>query len=133
MLKEMFVGTCGLVMGTASQAFIQVPVLGFLIGNFIGSAMGAFAYNAGYSTAMSFCVDTGFTMFGLVDQNYELPEDVLKEIGLDIFEYEEFDYERFEHEKFEFSRFEAERFDADVMDITFLRRGVIGVSQVGYT
>ncbi|MBO4636043.1 MAG: hypothetical protein J5685_02745 [Clostridiales bacterium] len=94
--------------------------------------MGAFAYNVGYSKAMSFCVDTGFTMFGLVDQNYELPEDILKEIGIDIFEYEEFDYERFEHEKFEFSRLESERFNEEVIDITFIRRGVIGISQIGY-
>ena len=103
-----------------------------MIGSFIGSAIGSVAYEAGYSATMSFCIDTGFTLFGLVDQNYKLPKDVMQEIGIEVFDYETFDYEEFERPEFEYDIFEPDRFEADKADITFIRRGVIGVSQIGY-
>ena len=132
LIKEMFTTTCALAMGTVSQALIEVPVLGFMIGSFVGSLAGSFIYHIGYSTAISFCVDTGFTMFGLVDQNYELPEDVMREIGIDVFDYEKFDYAKVELQKFEYNKFQVASFRADSLDIHFLRRGVIGISQIGY-
>ena len=81
---------------------------------------------------MSFCVETGFTMFGLVDQNYELPDDVLKEIGVEVFEYDRFEIERFDASTFEFARMDVDRFEPVRLKMTFLRRGVIGINSVGY-
>lgn len=49
---------------------------------------------------MSFCIDTGFTMFGLVKQDYTLPEDVLEYIGIDVFQYEKFLPKQFQKENF---------------------------------
>lgn len=60
--------------------FIEMSVLGFMLGSFVGSVVGSFAYNVGHNVFMSFCVDTGFTMFGLVDQNYELPDEVMEAV-----------------------------------------------------
>ena len=71
-------------------------------------------------------------MFGLVDQNYELPEEVIKEIGVYVFDYETFRPDSFAVDTFDFDSFEIDTFDHDGLDITFLRRGVIGVSKVGY-
>ena len=31
-------------------------------------------------------------MFGIVNQDYSMPEHVMEEIGVDVFEYEKFDY-----------------------------------------
>lgn len=90
LIRELIVSSSALVVGTVVQAFIEIPVVGFMIGSFIGSAIGAFAYNCGYSAVMSFCVETGFTMFGLVKQDYTLPEDILENIGVDVFKYEKF-------------------------------------------
>ena len=132
LVREMFVGTCGLVAGAVSQCFIELPVFGFLIGNFIGTTIGSFTYNISYSATMAFCVDTGFTMFGLVDQKYELPKDVLQEIGIEVFDYQSVDYGKYDYDSFDYDRFEPDRFEPDVVDITFIRRGVIGVSQIGY-
>lgn len=132
LVRDLFVGTCGVVLGAVAQYFISLPVLGYMLGSFVGSTIGSFVYQIGYSATISFCIDTGFTAFGLVDQNYKLPDDVMQDIGIEVFEYENFDYERFEYDKFEFDRFEPDRFEVDTVDITFLRRGVIGVSQIGY-
>lgn len=132
LIRGMFTSTCSLALGAVSQSFIEIPVLGYMIGSFVGSLVGSFSYSVAYKPAISFCVDTGFTMFGLVDQDYKLPEDVMKDIGISVFDYDQFDYEKTEPEKFEFNRFEAEQFKPEKIDMTFLRRGVIGVNAVGF-
>ena len=132
LIKEMFVTTCALSMGAASQSLIEIPVLGYMIGSFVGSIAGSVIYSSIYNPVLSFCVDSGFTLFGLVDQDYELPEEVLKEIGIEIFEYEKFEYEPFEYEPFEYEKFEYEQFEYEKLHTIFLRRGVIGVNCIGY-
>ena len=71
-------------------------------------------------------------MFGLVEQDYTLPKEVLEEIGIETFDYETFEAESFEPETFEPKTFSVDTFEPDTLDITFLRRGVLGVSKVGY-
>ena len=82
--------------------------------------------------ALALCVDTGFTFFGLVEQDYTLPADVLKEIGIEVFDYEKYDYSQFEYDRIDIPRFNVEHFETDRFDVVFLRRGVIGFSKVGY-
>ena len=132
LVREMFISTCSLIGGGISQAFIEVPVLGYMIGSFVGSVVGSFTYNVGYKAVLSFCVDSGFTMFGLVEQDYTLPKEVIEQMGIETFDYEIFEYEIFEPEEFSFDTFEPDTFEPENLDITFLRRGVIGVSKVGY-
>ena len=103
-----------------------------MIGNFVGSILGAFIYDKVYNVALSFCIDTGFTMFGLVEQNYKLPEYILKEMDFKVFEYEKFKFQKFQPPKFEFEKFEYEKFKYESFKITILRRGVIGISKIGY-
>ena len=132
LIKTMFTSTCALAMGSVTQGFIEIPVLGYMLGSFVGSMVGSFAYSAAYKPAISFCIDTGFTMFGLVNQDYVLPEDVMNEIGIEVFDYEHFDYGKVEPERFEYSSFNADKFEPERIDMTFLRRGVIGISEIGY-
>lgn len=132
MVREMFVTTCSLSLGAVSQAFIEIPIFGFMLGSFVGSIAGSIIYSASYSPVLAFCVDSGFTFFGLVEQNYELPEEVLKEIGIEVFDYEKFDFNSFAVQKFEFGKFETKNFEHQKFKPYFLRRGVIGVDCIGY-
>lgn len=132
LVKDMYISACSLVAGGIGQAMIEVPVVGYMLGSFIGSLIGSFTYNAGYKAALSFCVDSGFTMFGLVEQNYELPKELLREIGIDVFDYETFEFDTFEPDTFAVDSFDFESFVPDSLGITFLRRGVIGVNRIGY-
>ena len=144
LIKEMFITTCAFSMGLLGNAYIKIPLpnflsklnnvvsLGYMIGSFVGSIAGSVIYSSIYNPVLSFCVDSGFTLFGLVDQDYELPEEVLNEIGIEVFEYEKFEYEPFEYEKFEYEKFEYEQFEYEKLHTIFLRRGVIGVNCVGY-
>lgn len=142
LIKEVFVSTSCLVMGHIGQALINIPVFGYMLGSFVGSTLGSVAYDKGYKTTISFCVDTGFTLFGLVEQNYELPEDVLKYVGMDVLEYDSLYYDTIEFDSIEFDSIEYDElqlegigFDGiedDVSNIKLLRRGVISVNKIGY-
>ena len=123
LVRELIVSSTSLAGGA---------VVGFMIGSFVGSVIGSFVYNCGYSTALSFCVDTGFTMFCLVKQNYTLPKDIMEAIGLAVFQYEQFTPQQFEPRTFSPTKFNPKGIATDTLGIHILRRGVIGVSEVGY-
>lgn len=135
LIRNVYVTSCSVALGAVAQYFIEVPILGYLLGSTVGSIIGGFTYEVGYNLTLAFCVESGFTMFGLVEQNYELPKDVLEEIGVDVFEYEEFIYDEFKPDEFILDEFEIERFSLEDEDDVFfkpMRRGVIGVGRVGY-
>lgn len=131
--RNMFISGCSLGFGFALQSIIPLPILGYMLGNFIGSMVGAFAYGTAGAYAMALSVNHGLTFFGIVDQNYTLPDNILKEIGLEIFEYEKFEYEKFEYEELNFDQFTYDNFQFEPsLNLSFLSRGVIGFRQVGY-
>lgn len=59
--------------------------------------------------------------------------DMMLNIRNTLPEYEKFEYPKFEAASFEPIRFEAKRMELPQLGITFLRRGVIGMSQIDYT
>ena len=118
--------------GIIGQALgFQLPVLGYLLGSLIGTSF-CVIYNIGKKKLISFCVDTGFTCFGLVEQNYELPEDVLHEMGVETIEIPRTRIETTEIPRIAIGAAEIKKADYETIDITVLRRGVIGVNKVGY-
>lgn len=131
-LKSVYVSGLSMVAGGITQANIQIPVIGYMLGSFVGSAVASLTFDYGYKTAISFSVDSGFTFFGLVKQDYELPQSVLEELGLEVFEYEKVEHDSFQPESFEIESFQHETLEVETLGITYLRRGVIGVSQIGY-
>ena len=132
LVRDMYISACSLLGGGISQALIEVPILGYMIGSFIGSLIGSFAYNVGYNAVISFCIDSGFTLFGLVEQDYTLPKEIMDEIGVKTFDYDTFEHKTFQPKTFTSKTFSVKTFDAKSLDIVYLRRGVIGVSRIGY-
>jgi hypothetical protein len=130
--RDMFVTTCALTMGGVGQAAIGIPILGYLIGSFVGSLSATFIYNAGHQTFLSFCVDSGFTFFGIVDQNYELPREVMESIGVRVFDYEKFEAKTFTPDTLNVSTLVTQQVNLKELDINFIRRGVVGVNRVAY-
>lgn len=120
-----FAGPAGIAVAKA------LSVAGSLLGSFVGSIVGTFVFNTVYKTAITFCIDTGVTLFGIVNQDYKLPEDVLVEMGLETFDFDTFKSDTFEPETFSYDTFEAETIKPETIGITMLRRGVIGVTKIG--
>lgn len=131
--RNLFITSSSIGLGTLFQTFLPIPVFGFLLGNFVGSLIGGFAYDISGNIFMSYCVNSGFTFFGLVKQNYELPDVVLKEIGLDLLNLDQIITESFEYDHFQFDEFlfDDHRIDYGI-SFTIMKRGVIGIREIGY-
>ena len=88
-------------------------------------------YNIGKKKPISFCVNTGYTCFGLVEQNYELPEDVLHAMGVETVEIPRTRIETTEIPRVAIGASEIERVDYGTINITVLRRAGTSVNKVG--
>lgn len=108
----------------------QLPGIGYAIGSLLGCSL-AVVYNIGKKKLISFCVDTGFTCFGLVEQNYELPEDVLREMGVNYIPVPRTEIKK-TNVNIISTDVQINTTDYETVDITVLRRGVIGVNRIGY-
>ena len=78
-------------------------------------------------------MDTGFTCFGLVEQNYELPNEVLHELGVETIPIPRTQIERIDIPRTQTSIASINKTEYETIDISVLRRGVIGVNKIGYT
>lgn len=109
----------------------NLPVIGYLLGSLVGTSL-CVVYGVGKRQLISFCIDTGFTCFGLVEQSYELPEEVLHEIGVDTITIPRTKIETTEIAKANIDTVEINKVKYETIDITVLRRGIIGVNKIGY-
>lgn len=118
--------------GIIGQALgFQLPVIGYLLGSLIGTSF-CVIYNIGKKKLISFCVDTGFTCFGLVEQNYELPNEVLNEIGVEAIPIPRTEINYVEVPRTQPEIASVSTSEYETVNITVLRRGVIGVNKIGY-
>ncbi len=120
----LIMGGGGAVLG---QMIIPVPMLGALLGNLVGSTLGAVGVSYANNKVLGICIESGWTFWGLVDQSYEVPEEVLKEAGFDLFA-----CKVFKPEQFNATRFNTQYFQEARLDLRVLRRGVISFNTVGY-
>ena len=128
--KDIFLSICSIGLGSLTQGLIP---FGFLIGSFIGSLAGNFIYEKTYSSFMSLCCETGFTCFGLVEQDYKIPKEILDSMNIESFDFDTFDFDSFKFDTFEFDSFEFETFNYNTIGLKVMRRDVIGVFKIGYS
>lgn len=132
-VRDTFISAVALAGGAVGQAALpMVPMVGYLLGSFVGSAVGGITYNAGQSLLMSFAVDRGITFFGIVDQDYELPESTLKSLGIEVFEYERFMSDSASIDMFSPDVLPFDTTSAKNYQVSFPKRGVIEFGKVGY-
>ena len=118
--------------GIIGQAIgFELPVMGYLLGSLIGTSF-CVVYNIGKKKFISFCVDTGFTCFGLVEQNYELPEDVMSELGIETIPIPRTQVDHVEVPRAEVPTADIKKVSYETINITVLKRGLIGVNKIGY-
>lgn len=130
-LKDIFIAGCAYKLGTVLSP--SLGPLGFIIGSTIGSILGSFFYTQATQFCLSFAETHDVTFFGLVKQDYQLPERLLIKLGLDRYDFDRYKFDSFEFDSFEFDKFKFDRYDFDkFFEIGFVRRGVIGVRKIGY-
>ncbi|MCR5317761.1 MAG: hypothetical protein K6E22_05985 [Treponema sp.] len=132
-MRDMFIMSSSIALGMAFQAIMpELPVFGYLLGSFIGSMAGTFIYNTGYKMFISFCVESGFTFFGIVDQDYRLPDDILNQIGVKTLSYDRIETKTLKFKTLDVKTIETKQIETKKLDFAFVRRGVIGVNKIGY-
>ncbi|WP_443739982.1 hypothetical protein [Treponema sp.] len=132
-IRDMFLMSSSVALGMVLQAIMpELPVFGYMLGSFIGSMVGTFIYNSGHKVLMSFCVESGFTFFGIVDQNYRLPDAVLQQIGVKTLQYDRMETKTLELKTLEMKTIETKQIETKRINLVFVRRGVIGVNKIGY-
>lgn len=118
--------------GIVGQAItFQIPCVGYLLGSLIGTLCCS-VYHVGKKKLISFCVDTGFTCFGLVNQNYELPESVMNELGVETIAIPRTQIQHINVPRAQIQTVDVNTAQYETVKMTVLRRGVIGVNKVGY-
>lgn len=118
--------------GLIGQAIgFELPIVGYLLGSLIGTSF-CVVYNIGKKKLISFCVDTGFTCFGLVEQNYEIPDKVLNEMGVKTIPVPRAQVPTIDVPRAQVPTANVETAKYETVNMTVLRRGVIGVNKVGY-
>jgi hypothetical protein len=133
LLRSIIVSASGVAAGTLMQTLLTgAPTLGYMLGSFVGSAVASLVVDSAEKAFISVCINTGFTFFGLVKQDYALPESLIKDMGLDCFDFKTFESESFKPESFEFRSFEFQTFKFETIDIKVLKRGLVSVSTIGY-
>lgn len=136
--QNITVTACSIGLGIAGAAVATAlltpasAIFGYMIGSFVGSVIGSFVFKGIEYCVLAFCIETGCTFFGLVEQDYQLPRDVLDSTGVLLSDYEKIESSLADYKKVSVARIPYKRFEPERISITFLRRGVIGVGRIGF-
>lgn len=109
------------------QALIPIPILGAMIGNFVGSMLANIVYDGSKQLFFSFFIQSGFSFFCIVKKDYQIPEEVLKQCGFDLIE-----LNKVKLDLFEIDSFEIDRINVDTLSFRALKRGMISDNTIGY-
>lgn len=120
------------IMGLARAVPAMIPAIGTIFGSLVGTVIAIVAYNHMKDKAISFCAESGFTLFGMVDQNYELPREVLENLNLSTLDINLFEPNEFAHKEFQPNTFKVSSFQPKTIGFSFYKRGKIGYFKVGY-
>ena len=116
-------------MGGAAlgQALIPIPMLRMLVGNIVGAALTRLAIDQANSAVLGMAAETGWTLFGLVDQDYTVPQEILVASGWKVI-----DTSRFHPRSLHLKRLKPRLFQSRRIEMTVLRRRAVGFGSVGY-
>jgi hypothetical protein len=126
-LRDTFVLSTGMSGAVIGQLIIPIPMLGALVGNLVGATLGAVVFEGVDQFIMGICVESGWTFFGLVEQNYVVSEDILELCGYDLFS-----KSSFQTQSFSTSSFSVQSFSVNSLSFQPVRRGVISCHAIGY-
>ena len=131
--KTIFVASAGYICGCAVQSMLlEFPAIGYMLGSFIGSVLGGFAYDVKERIFISVCVEKGWNIFGLVEQDYALPSDVEAQFGFDRLAYDIVSYDHLSYEVMSYDVIQYDLIHYDAVEMHFVKRGIIGVRKVGF-
>ena len=95
-------------------------------------SLGGFVFEAKERAFMSICIHSGFTFFGFVEQDYELPSEVKDYLGIESMDIEQMTKEDMQYEECSPEQMVIEKMNFETMDVKWAKRGVVGIRKIGY-
>ena len=130
LIKNIIVTAAGVGLGMVFKTYLAFIPGSYLLGNFVGTAIGGFVYQTANDAIMSFCINSGSTFFGLVNQDYKLPDEVVQRLGFDIGGLEKGGLKKGSLKKGGLEKGGLEKGKLETVYV--LRRGVVGFHKIGY-
>ncbi len=126
--------TSALAITAGSLLKIILPNFAFayILGSFVGSIIGGFVYKGMERFFISLCIEDGCTFFGLVEQDYTLPDAVLDCVGVEQFGFDEFKIDRFNADSYQMDTFNIDEYHTDIQEPIIMRRNMIEFCKVAY-
>lgn len=122
-----------LIGGAVGVALLpQLAIVGGLIGSFVGSVVGTLVAEGKNTLIMALCLNTGITLFGIVDQDYTLSKEMIESLGLKVVDLKINELNKNELNYNKPKMIELNKNELHTIDFFKLRRGVIGVRRIGY-
>lgn len=113
-------------------AIIPIPVVGSMIGSMVGATVARILIDQSEGFLMGLAVSHGWTYFGIVSQDYTLPEQALRDAGFDVAELDKLDLDEVELDILELEEIDLDVLEVRGIEFRVLRRGLIGIGTVGY-
>ena len=132
--RDVIISVSSIVGGSIAVAVLPFAnAISFMIGSMIGSVLASVSISMGEKILVSFCVDTGYTLFGLVKQDYQLPEAVLKNLGFNMAQLNNASVNKVNISRATLNRASFRKAELNRVDIIILKRGIISFNKVGYS
>lgn len=123
------VALAGAGIATIVSGGAALPVL---IGSIVGSAAGSLAFSPAKSCVLKLATTTGFSFFGLVQQDYELPDTTAQRLGLKRPSLNRAKLSTFKPERALTHESKVKQASVHTIDVAYNERGIVGVNKVGY-
>ena len=130
--QGVFVTVLSLAGAAIASAVAPEATIPMLIGSAVGSAVGCLAFAPVKSCILRASTVSGFTLFGLIEQDESLPPQLLKELGIKGARYKVAEYRTERHDEPSFQAPSAKMAGLHTLGVRQLSRDVIGVNKVGY-
>lgn len=118
-------------VGMAFKNLLGFPYA-YMLGSLIGSVIGGFIYHKTNKLIVSICASSDFTFFGIVNQNYKLPDDILDKLNIKEFDFNKIIPKGISYERYETNNFSIDDYKFEKIGIKVLNRDLIEVHTIGY-
>ena len=130
--KSIIIASCGIAGGLAMQAMIHVPIISYAIGSLLGSLLGGLVFSVKEQIMISLCIRHGYTVFGLVDQDYTMPNSIRKKLGFPVFGFDEYKFHEYKFHEYKSIQYKWQDYQWKTIDCIMLKRGVISCRKIAY-
>jgi hypothetical protein len=126
-IRDTFILSCSIGGASLGQLIIPIPMLGALIGNLLGATLGAVVHKGVNNVIFGLSIENGWTFFGLVEQNYEVPDYILEKSGIKLLK---LNYLKIK--KTQIRTIDIKQVNYFSFEFNSLSRGVISSNVIGY-